>query len=401
MDAQQVRLEGIDFWKLWVEQEFRAKKLWIDNGNLKIQSKNSDSIKLSISKVNLELKNLETNTHQLKQKLPFSHNGITGTLDSLYADISPYESLLVANISLKEGILKTGMISILPKYSKIEFSNKVRYEREHIALQVLSAKAANMRWNTINDSLKLSSDELVLRKVEAFLHKNKRIADNTENTPLYGTMLKNLPVKLTIKTVRLEGGQISYSERIKEDVAPALISFERLQAEIRNLSNTTTESTAVSATAKLMGKAPISLNFSFQINDANDRFIATSTLKNLDAKIINPFLVSNAKVRAKGRIDELYFTISGNNHESSGDMKMKYRDFKFSVLDDDRLRINKTLSTVVNLLTNDGSKADANCYRYGTIAVERDRTKSFFNYLWLNAKDGLKNTVTGDGKKEE
>ena len=119
----------------------------------------------------------------------------------------------------------------------------------------------------------------------------------------------------------------------------------------------------------------------------------------MEAETINPFLESQANVRALGRIHEMYFTIHGNDFESTGEMKMKYENFKFSILDEDQLGINKTLSTLVNILTNDGSKTDANGYRYGDIVVERDRTKSFFNYLWLNTKDGLKNTVVGNGKK--
>ncbi|MDB4293235.1 hypothetical protein N9954_07470, partial [Maribacter sp.] len=96
----------------------------------------------------------------------------------------------------------------------------------------------------------------------------------------------------------------------------------------------------------------------------------------------------------------MYFTISGNAVSSQGDMKMKYQDFKFDVLDKDRLKVNKVLTAIGNIFINDGSKTDANGYRYGNMEVERETNKSFYNYLWLNVRDGMVNTLTGNGKKE-
>lgn len=79
---------------------------------------------------------------------------------------------------------------------------------------------------------------------------------------------------------------------------------------------------------------------------------------------------------------------------------MKYKDFRFMVLKKDRLGVNKFLTFLGNMIANDGSKTDAMGYRYGEIYAERDATKSFFNYLWLNVMDGIVSTLTADGKKE-
>ena len=62
--------------------------------------------------------------------------------------------------------------------------------------------------------------------------------------------------------------------------------------------------------------------------------------------------------------------------------------------------VNKFLTTIGNLFVNDGSKTDEDGYRHGTINVNRNQTKSFFNYLWLNVQDGLISTLTGNGEKK-
>jgi len=80
---------------------------------------------------------------------------------------------------------------------------------------------------------------------------------------------------------------------------------------------------------------------------------------------------------------------------------MRYEDFEFSVLKKNRLGVNKLLTFLGNLFINDGSKSDEDGFRYGDIEVERDPTKSFFNYLWMNVKEGMVNTMVGKGKKED
>jgi hypothetical protein len=79
---------------------------------------------------------------------------------------------------------------------------------------------------------------------------------------------------------------------------------------------------------------------------------------------------------------------------------MNYENFRFRVLKKDRMGVNKLLTFVGNIFTNDGSRTDKSGYRYGEIYAERDNTKSFFNYLWINVMDGIVSTLTGNGKKD-
>jgi hypothetical protein len=66
----------------------------------------------------------------------------------------------------------------------------------------------------------------------------------------------------------------------------------------------------------------------------------------------------------------------------------------------DKLRVNKLITFIGNLFVDDGSRADENGYRYGTLQVERHQNKSFFNYLWISLQDGMLDVLSGNGKKE-
>ena len=150
-----------------------------------------------------------------------------------------------------------------------------------------------------------------------------------------------------------------------------------------------------------MGAAPIKVDWTFYTKNEVDLFKASGVIKNFETTAINSFLEPNLRAKAKGTINELYFTFSGDSYVSNGDMKMKYQDFEFLILKKDRLGVSKILTAIGNLFTNDGSNTDDNGYRYGAISVNRDATKSFFNYLWINVQDGIISTLTGNGKKDK
>ncbi|WAC03439.1 hypothetical protein N7U66_08015 [Lacinutrix neustonica] len=40
-------------------------------------------------------------------------------------------------------------------------------------------------------------------------------------------------------------------------------------------------------------------------------------------------------------------------------------------------------------------------FRASEAEIERDKTKSIFNFIWLNVKQGLLKSIAGDGEVEE
>ena len=174
-----------------------------------------------------------------------------------------------------------------------------------------------------------------------------------------------------------------------------------VQATISNLHTQGKGDVAIDINAKLMDNGPFSLEWSFDPQNKANRFLAKGSLSNFKSESINPFLKTNLNAEVTGTIQQMYFTISGNELESQGDMKMKYDDFEFTVLKKDGLGVNKILTAVVNLFTKKGEKTDADGFRHGDFKVERNQTKSFFNYLWINLKEGLVDTMMGRGKKKD
>ncbi|SDM19851.1 hypothetical protein [Kriegella aquimaris] len=372
----------------------------VEDGNLLLLKDTKDSIKVAVKAINFLMTGGKTSPELIKNKIPLQYDRYELTTDDVFIDLGLYEILKVTNLELKPDKSTVKNLSLVAKLSKKELSKQLRSERDHIDLKIPLIEIEDIDFGFKRKTFFLNMGQGLIKAPNLEIYRDKLVPDDYKKKKLYSQMLRELPINLSLSKINIENGRVSYSERVTEETQPAPLVFGNLKAVLKNISNNGAN-VSVEAEAKLMNEAQLKLNWSFEDPSKNDRFRASGVVKDFKAASINDFLTSNLRARAKGTVNELYFTVSGNAISSKGDMKMKYENFEFSVLKKDRLGINKFLTTIGKLFINDGSKTAADGFRYGVIDVERDPTKSFFNYLWINVQDGTLSTITGKAKKKE
>ncbi len=76
-------------------------------------------------------------------------------------------------------------------------------------------------------------------------------------------------------------------------------------------------------------------------------------------------------------------------------MKMSFSDFNVEVLSGDGQRKNKVLSVIADIFIKKDSDSSEDDFReISKSEVERDPTKSVFNFLWQNVKAALIGIMT-------
>ena len=378
-------------------------KLSVENGRLDILQQGEDSIALSVKNVNFSVDNARTGPELITKQVPVEYENYELNADSLYVDLGPYEKLDASTIFWNQAQAKVTGLQLHSKYTKDELSRHLTTERDHIALKIPEMDLDSIKFGFEKDTFFINTGAGIIRKPDLEMYRDKLIADDKTTKQLYSQSIRQLPIHINVPKIEILNGKVVYSERVADVEDPGKLSFEKLNATLLNISNTypTGDKTWIKAKTKFMGYADMTLDWSFDVNRTNDAFLAAGTVSNFNTTSINPFLESNLRAKASGTIDELYFTVSGNEISAAGDMKMKYDDFRFQVLKKDGSGINRFLTAVGNLFVNSGTNTDSEGFRYGGIEAERDPTKSFFNYLWLNVRDGTISTLTGDGKKSE
>lgn len=377
-------------------------KLKVVDGHLDLLQEGKDSIVFVAESINFDLGQAMTGPEQIKKNMPFAYDSYQLSTEHIFLDLGPYEQLRVAAIVLEDGNATLKELNLNSKFSKVALSKNINTERDHISLKVPEATLNIIKFGFKNDTLFFNTELGNISRPTAEIYRDKLVDDDLTEKRLYSRMLRELPIHLNIAKIEITDGALVYSEQVETITPPDKISFDKLSAVLLNISNDSKidKKTTISAEARLMDHAPITLDWTFDVFKENDAFMASGVIKNFKTKSINAFLESNLRVKSKGTINRMYFTISGDVISSAGDMKMKYEDFEFAVLKKDRSSVNKLWTFIGKIFINDGSNADASGFRYGSIEVERDPTKSFFNYLWLNVQDGTANTLIGKSRKK-
>ena len=438
IEAGQVAIEGFSYWKILLDKSVFLKKLTLskphlnfkacpkdtsdvsgsnpinllkpifiedlafDSGSVEIWNTTREVELLSVKSIDLNLKHVTTDSKIIKDYVPFEFSDFDITLKDMKAPLGEFEVLQMGIMEMDTSSIAIKDILLATALSKAELSKKLTFERDHITLSVPDILVKDQAYSVKNDTLQVFYKSLALNNPKLDVYRDKSLADNTERRPLFSEMLRELPFKVSIDSVTIAKAMVSYEENLPNDAQAGLLTFENLDAIFTNLSNlpSNKDNLKININADLMGAGSFNLDWEFNVQDKHDAFVISGGLSNLNTASLNEFLVPNLRTKTTGTIDQMYFTISGDEYVASGDIKMNYDDFKFQVLNKKRNQVKKILSFVGNLFVSDGSKADDDGYRYGKISTERPTNKSFFNYLWVNLEDGLLDVLTGNGKKE-
>lgn len=141
-----------------------------------------------------------------------------------------------------------------------------------------------------------------------------------------------------------------------------------------------------------MKSATIEVRWDFDITSLSDDFSFKGNVSGLTVSDINYFTRPTINVELNGEVKKAYFDIEGNHTSSQIDFKITYDDLKVTIVDNGK-RKKKILSTLTNILIKKDSKNEVTNYREVQSHVVRNKDKSFFNYLWINLEEGLKQTM--------
>jgi hypothetical protein len=374
-----------------VGENIRIGKLSLMKGTLKMTAGEGADNDLYLSLLSLDLTNIQMNNTTIKSGIPFDFEELLVETDSLFFNLNEEHTLAVESISLKEEDLGVKNLRILPKYSKAGHDQAIPFEKDRIDAQIQSVEFKNFQWGVKNDSLRIASPEVEIAGANAEIYRNKLLPDDQRIKPMYSEMIRELGIKLKLDTINVRESTIVYEERVLEERPPGTLKFDNVQASIKNLTNVGMDAedfpvTTIEAQADFMGQARVTLNWDFDVSNLQDEFQVNGSFAGINAAAINPFMKPAMNVETEGKIESLFYNFYGNKHEATGDMKLAYRDFKISILKDGEEEEKSFLSGLVNLiLKNDVVDEDVS---QENINVERDKTKSIWNFFWLCIREG-------------
>lgn len=370
--------------------------LEIDKSKITIYDAEKDSTELFAKNLALRIDKIQVDNKTLSKKIPFDYDKISASGDSLFLKPNNFDNLAMGTFSLDNGNAVLKNITYKTKYSKSQLSKIIAVERDHYDLKLESVTLNQMDFGQVKDEFFFKSKEINLNKPALLIFRDKLIADDLSIKPLYSKMLRDLSIRLTVDSLKINNGYIEYEEKVKEENSGGAVKFKNLDARIANASNTykSPVKTEIKIRALFMEQAPITLQWNFDVQNQTDNFIFKGEVGTLEAERMNQFTEPNLKVRLQGVANQTYFTTDGNNDTSRTDLKIKFSDFKVSILQKDEEKKNKFLSAVVNIFISKNSDKNEDEFNEASAEATRNKTKSIFNFLWIGLKNALQKTMT-------
>lgn len=386
-----------------LEQEFNLDRFTIENGELSIRDFENDSLLLHTERLAVEVMGVVLNSASAKRPIPIGYENYDVSFGNLSCLMGEYEKITLASADINQDHAAFDGLKLVTKYDKAQYDKMLSVERDHFDVTIPSLVVEDHDFGYSNDTLfYFKTSTVIFENPELRIYRNKLNPDDMTRKDLYSKMLRDLDFDLSVDNVVLRNAKIEYSEKVNAEMSAGKISFSKMEADIKNVSNTyaETERTTLDIDAIFMDKTPIMVNWNFDVNDVNDAFVFKADIGRLPAPDLNPFSKPNLKVLLEGELNRTYATISGDVNTSRINMRTKYDDFKVNILNKEGKKKKKVFSAIANFLIKKSSDQSEDGYRESfKDNIERDKTKSIFNFLWMNLKAGLVSVMTGDGKK--
>lgn len=381
-----------------LDKPVEIKEFRLNNGFIKVLDSETDSLNIHIEQINLTLEEIIYNEETKFQKIPFKYGEFEMFFNSFFSQLGNYEHLTIKQGKLSNDATELTSLRLYTKYTEEKLSRIIPFERDHFNLQIDSLSVVEHDFSIVEDTIwQFTSSKLAFYQPNFKVYHDKLVSDDARLKPLYSKMLRDLKFKLNLERVFVHDGDIIYSEKVHANRKAGEITFSKFNAEIKNVSNTNQSptKTILNFDMLFMKHAPLKVVWSFDVNNLSDLFEFQAEIGLLQARYLNTFTEPNLNVRLEGELDKTYFTISGTENKSTIDFKVKYKDFDFTALKDNGTEKNKLLTDVVKLFVNKSSQSKKHPYKEAVKHnIERNKTKSVFNFIWISARAGLLKTMT-------
>jgi hypothetical protein len=228
---------------------------------------------------------------------------------------------------------------------------------------------------------------------------------------LPATGLKNLGFGLRLDSVSVTDSRFTYREYVKPAKQAGIIWFDDIYVTGRNITN---DETLIARRPKmgfvvntnLMGEGALAMTIQFDLQQ-EDKFRVDAVLNKMDLTKMNPLLEHIAFVKVKKGENELIdFSFEANNDVARGNMKFTYNNLAIRLIDKKTLLDKGFAGGVASFVANTFVVRSKNPVwgifpRKGTIYFQRDKTKSFFNYLAKSALSGVSSTIRGGNEERK
>jgi len=325
-------------------------------------------------------------------------NYVYQTGDGLYRLHADDISLATASRSLT-----FNKLSLEPLVNRGDYLQRFQYAFSLAEAEISQVKLQGLDFASLLNNNKWRVSEVnVMAPQLKVMRENRLPRDTSRRPPLHQKMVTQLPQPFKIDKLLIRNGQIIYAELAEDSPKEGVISFEDLNAEIRNISNDPEDirqntMMEMDVNAQVMGEGDLEAFFRFPLDTTSMDFNVRGSLGPMNLTHFNRIMEPVAFVHIKeGQNQQMQFEFSGDDKKSTGTMEFRYDDLSVLMIDKQKGQAGldeKLGSFIANAFVLKGSNPKSVFLRIGNIAFERDPSRAMFHYWWQSMLSGIKSSI--------
>ena len=375
--------------------QLQLQNLKINNATIKVyDTHRSDSLWASVGNFSLNVSGIKVNNETLMHSIPFTCNDYTIRSDSIFFKVGQFEQLKISKIkgNHKKTIIKT--VQFKNKFSRKSFSKILKKERDHYTIWIDSLIMIETSLQNLEDNnIQFGSRRLGFYQPKIEIFRDKLIADELSIKPMYSQLLRNSALQIAIDTAEVNNATLIYTEKTKPENNGGSIVLKKMDITVNRLGNVYTKNTTLIAKALFMQTTPVLFRWNFNPHHTMDKFEFYGELGLMNMQDLNVFTEPTMNTDLSGTMNTFNFDVKGNRIRSNALLNVNYNNLQVHLIDKKTKKRQKLLSSILNLFVSNKSKNKESPFKQIKVEVEREPTKSFFNYMVVNIKTGMKKAM--------
>lgn len=324
------------------------------------------------------------------------------TPDSLY-----WMHVKDVQYSAEEQMLRIGQFAVEPRYPRAAFDIRAKTQRDRFDVKLNDIELARLQPRMLLEHQVIWADKLTINNGNLDIYHNRKLPEPPGNKlgQFPNQLFKKLAIPIYIDSLVGKKTDIAYTEINPKSNEAGKLSIKQVHGVFRNVTNIDSmiaKNSHITAdlNAILMNSGKLKAHFDFSMKDTTGVFGVSGQIKSMDGKDLNPVLKPLGMVEVKScRIEDLTFSMTGNERRAAGQVKFIYSDLKVNILKKEEgtheFKKKGLMSFFANVLIIKDSNPSGGETRLAHPHYERDIKKSFFNLVWKTLFTGIKETALG------
>ncbi|MFV0530229.1 MAG: hypothetical protein ACK5MD_02200 [Flavobacteriales bacterium] len=373
--------------------------------NLKISNMDLHTEKIKQNQIDLKFEDVLIDENHYPDRLLHSINSILNVRNikksSKWYDFNADQLTFSTNSS--QLFIKN--IKVKPLFSKEEYRKVMKNQVDRVEAQIDYVKVNRVDISQWFEKEQLVADYVEIGSSKVDLYKDKRVPKIAKTKLLPQALLNKINKSFYANKLTLKPSSLHYSEYSGTTPKGGNVYLDNLSFTMNNITNINeklNQNRKAQGRAKAlfmgMGRLDVDLEFDLLAEDESHKIEGSLTDFPLDC--LNEITEDAAGIRIRdGYVHQLDFKMNLTKKNALGKVNLVYDSLNIALLNKDRLKEQKFLSRLVNLILNNQS-TNKQEEKDNSIYLERDDQKSFVGYWWRSILSGLKYSVGLKSKQQ-